>query len=51
MSLTSNENARHNVLIIAGEESGDLIGASLVKELRKLNPELNIIGIGGDRMR
>ena len=51
MSLTSNENARHNVLIIAGEESGDLIGASLIRELKKLNPDLNIIGIGGDRMR
>jgi lipid-A-disaccharide synthase len=50
MRLAGDENAEHSLLIIAGEESGDLIGASLIKELMKLNPELNIIGIGGDRM-
>jgi lipid-A-disaccharide synthase len=51
MSLVSDENTKHSLLIIAGEESGDLIGASLIRELMKLNPELNIVGIGGDRMR
>ena len=39
-----------NLMIIAGEVSGDLIGAALIKELRKLSPEIRIFGIGGDKM-
>jgi len=39
------------LMIITGEVSGDLIGAALVKELKSLKPHLNIIGIGGDKMR
>ncbi|MBK7379774.1 MAG: lipid-A-disaccharide synthase [Ignavibacteriales bacterium] len=42
--------ANNNILIIAGEVSGDLIGASLIKELRAVQPEINIFGIGGDKM-
>ena len=38
-------------MIITGEVSGDLIGASLIRELKSLKPHLNIIGIGGDKMR
>ena len=38
------------VAIIAGEASGDLHGASLISELKSIDPNLNIIGIGGDRM-
>jgi lipid-A-disaccharide synthase len=40
-----------NIMIIAGEVSGDLHGASLVDELKKIDKDLNIYGIGGDRMR
>lgn len=40
-----------NLMIIAGEISGDLHGASLIKELKKLDPEINIFGIGGDKMQ
>lgn len=39
-----------NVLIIAGEASGDLHGASLVRALNRLRPEWTFWGIGGDRM-
>jgi lipid-A-disaccharide synthase len=39
-----------NLMIVAGEVSGDLHGSSLIKELKALDPELNIYGIGGDRM-
>ena len=39
------------LLIITGEVSGDLIGASLIKELKKLNNSLKIVGIGGNRMK
>ena len=46
------ENADKNkIMIIAGEISGDLIGASLIRELKKLNGELVVCGIGGDRMK
>jgi lipid-A-disaccharide synthase len=37
-------------MIIAGETSGDLHGGMLVKELKKLDPGLEIYGIGGERM-
>jgi lipid-A-disaccharide synthase len=42
---------RKNVLIIAGEVSGDLHGASLIRELKKLDSSLKIFGIGGDKMQ
>jgi lipid-A-disaccharide synthase len=38
-------------MIITGEVSGDLIGGSLITELKSLNPDLKITGIGGDRMK
>ncbi len=39
-----------NILIIAGEESGDLHGGNLVKALKEIHPELNFKGIGGNKM-
>lgn len=38
------------VLIVAGEASGDMHAANLVRELKKLEPELSFFGIGGSRM-
>jgi lipid-A-disaccharide synthase len=38
-------------MIIAGETSGDLHGGMLVRELRKLDPGLEIYGIGGENMQ
>jgi len=43
--------SKNNLMIITGEVSGDLIGGSLIKELKSLNPDLKITGIGGDRMK
>ena len=40
-----------NVLVIAGEVSGDLHGASLIRELKNLDSSLKIFGIGGDKMK
>jgi len=37
-------------MIIAGEVSGDMHGASLITELRKLDDTIEIFGIGGDKM-
>jgi len=38
-------------MIIAGETSGDLQAASLVKSLKILNPNIEIFGMGGKKMQ
>jgi lipid-A-disaccharide synthase len=40
-----------NILVIAGEASGERHAAALIKELRQLQPDLQFSGIGGSRMR
>ena len=39
------------IWIIAGESSGDLYGAKLAEDLKRLAPEAEIAGMGGARMR
>jgi len=39
------------IMIVAGEASGDLHGSGLVREMFKMQPDLEISGIGGDRMQ
>ncbi len=39
-----------DVLIIAGEASGDLHGAGVAERLRALRPDLSLVGMGGERM-
>ena len=48
-----NENSGHapKVMIVAGEASGDLHGALLVREMLTVNPSLHFFGIGGNRMQ
>ncbi|MGD2278524.1 MAG: lipid-A-disaccharide synthase [Candidatus Omnitrophota bacterium] len=41
---------KKNILIIAGEPSGDIRAGELIKELKKFLPEVHFWGIGGDRM-
>jgi len=38
------------VMIVAGEASGDLHGASLVHEMKALDPSLTFCGVGGKRL-
>lgn len=39
-----------NVLIVAGEASGDLYGAELARELKRIEPDILLWGTGGERM-
>jgi lipid-A-disaccharide synthase len=39
------------ILISAGEASGDMYGAQLIEALRRRRPDLEVFGLGGERMR
>ncbi len=39
------------VMVVAGEASGDLYGARLAVELKKIFPDITCYGLGGDHMR
>ena len=38
------------VFIVSGDVSGDVYGAQLIEELRNLEPDIEISGLGGDKM-
>ena len=42
--------ARPRVLVVAGEASGDMHAAELVRALRRYAPGLELVGIGGERL-
>lgn len=42
---------RGELLLVAGEASGDLHGGHLVAALRRLRPELALVGVGGAQLR
>lgn len=39
------------IALIAGEQSGDLLGAELIEQLLAIDPTLSLFGVGGERMR
>ena len=45
------EHVTKRVMIVAGEASGDMYGASLVREAQRLDPAITFFGIGGPAMR
>jgi len=38
-------------MIIAGEASGDLHGAGVVRELKRISPSVDVYGVGGEKMK
>jgi len=42
---------KRNIFIVTGEASGDLHAAKLVKDVHKLDPNINFSGMGGINMR
>jgi lipid-A-disaccharide synthase len=42
---------KKRIFIVAGEASGDLHGADLTRALLTLDPEVTLMGMGGERMR
>jgi lipid-A-disaccharide synthase len=42
---------RRRILIVAGEASGDHLGADLARELRRLDPDCELAGLAGAEMR
>lgn len=47
----TDENSQLRIMIVAGEASGDIYGADLVRETLLLNSSIHFFGIGGERMR
>jgi len=43
--------ARRRLLVSCGEPSGDLYASELVRQLRAQAPELEVFGLGGERLR
>ena len=39
------------IMIVAGEQSGDLHGSNLVRAMHRIDPDLRFYGIGGRKMR
>lgn len=49
--MTDTHKKNKTIMIVAGEASGDMHGANLVREMLKIEPTLNFYGIGGKKMK
>ena len=48
---TGGQNKIKKIMISAGEASGDLHAANLIKALRSFTPDIEVNGMGGDKLR
>ncbi|PLY00201.1 MAG: lipid-A-disaccharide synthase, partial [Desulfuromonas sp.] len=51
MTDATDNGATRNIMIVAGEASGDLHGSNLIKAAVSTCPQLSFFGVGGDKMR
>ncbi len=49
-SNNTNNTSKKKIFIVAGEASGDLHASKLIQEMKKQTPNIEIVGIGGDKM-
>ncbi len=49
--MNSTHKKNKTIMIVAGEASGDMHGANLVREMLRIDPTLNFYGIGGKKMK
>jgi lipid-A-disaccharide synthase len=45
------EEKTRRIYFVVGEPSGDILGADLIEALRRQSPEIECIGLGGERMQ